>query len=164
MTNLTAERLRSLLLYDPETGYFCWRITKANKNAGELAGCIAPSGYVFIGIDGRIYRAHRLVWLYLHGVWPENQMDHVNLDRSDNRIANLRLASSAQNKANRRKDCRNRSGLKGAYWDRERQNWSSFIKTGGKSRFLGRHASKEAAHAAYVAAANDLFGEFARTS
>jgi hypothetical protein len=101
---LTAERLRELLHYDPDTGVFTWLRVKGRRvRVGALSGKANGGGYFQIGVDGRIYYAHRLAWLYVHGEWPVASIDHVNCDRCDNRLANLRPATKAQNAANARK-------------------------------------------------------------
>jgi hypothetical protein len=87
---LTAERLRERLHYDAETGVFTRRVGSGHAHAGDMAGSVHSTGYVRIGIDGGKYTAHCLAWLYVHGVWPSDQIDHINRNRSDNRIANLR--------------------------------------------------------------------------
>ena len=86
---LTAERLREQLRYDAETGVFTRRVGSGHARAGDMAGSVLSTGYVRIGIDGAKYTAHCLVWLYVNGVWPD-QIAHINGNRSDNRIANLR--------------------------------------------------------------------------
>lgn len=151
--DLTAERLRERLDYDPATGVFRWRAS------GSLAGT-PQRGYRIIKVDGVRVMAHRLAWLYVHGKWPPEQIDHANLERDDNRIANLRQATNQLNSANRR--ARKQSGLKGAFRDRGR--WRSMIKVDGRIRHLGQFDSPESAHAAYLSAAQEAFGEFARAA
>ena len=87
---LTAERLRERLHYDAGTGVFTRRVGSGHARTGEMAGSVHSTGYVRISIDGGKYTAHCLAWLYVHGVWPPDQIDHINGNRSDNRIANLR--------------------------------------------------------------------------
>jgi hypothetical protein len=88
--SLTAERLREQLRYDAETGVFTRRVESGHACVGDVAGSVHSTGYVRIGIDGWKYTAHHLAWLYVHGVWPSDQIEHINRKRSDNRIANLR--------------------------------------------------------------------------
>jgi HNH endonuclease len=79
MKELTAERLRDLLHYAAETGMFTWKHTRcARAKAGQRAGCKNDKRYIIIRVDGRIHLAHRLAWLYVHGVWPKDQIDHIN--------------------------------------------------------------------------------------
>lgn len=148
---LTAEQVRELLDYNPETGRFTWRIAPRGHKAGSQAGCIDSYGYVVIRIAGAGHKAHRLAWLIAYGEWPDDQVDHINGDRSDNRIANLRDVSRLTNRQNmRRAQADNRSGLLGVSLTNNRCKAS--IRSGGKNHHLGYFASPEAAHAAYVAA------------
>lgn len=158
---LTQSRLKEVIDYSPDTGEFTWKISPANNTkAGSIAGGIDDQGYRRIRVDGRRYKAHRLAWLYVFGAWPEHEIDHINLDRSDNRISNLREATMAENMRNR--SGWGKTGLKGAYV--ARVGFSAVVQVDGMPRYLGRFPTAEAAHAAYVSAANDLHGEFARAS
>lgn len=96
MAMITQMRLKELLLYEPETGRFIWRFDKGTARAGCVAGTPSGNGYIQICLDRRIYVAHRLVWLYVHGRFPPHQIDHINRERADNRIENLREATAAQ--------------------------------------------------------------------
>jgi len=124
-----------------------------------VAGSLNGVGYIDIGIDGKIYRASRLAWLYMTGEWPQKTVDHENLLKIDNRWENLREAGASKNGANRRKLKNNTSGFKGVAVNRGK--WSASIRVGYKSIWLGRHDTPEEAHAAYMAAAKEHFGEFA---
>lgn len=86
---LTVERLRELLDYDPETGVFRWKEPRRKCRVGEVAGSLRKDGYVKIQVDGRFYQAHRLAWLCVYGVWP-SAIDHIDGNRANNAIANLR--------------------------------------------------------------------------
>lgn len=104
MSNLTQERLREFLHYDPESGAFWWKVPSSIRARGERAGSLAgASGYRRISIKKKSYAAHRLAWLYIYGTWPTNEIDHINGVRDDNRIKNLRDVSGAENLANREK-------------------------------------------------------------
>lgn len=102
-------------------------------------------------------------WLHVHGVWP-TRLDHINRNRADNRLANLRPATQSENMANIGVPKHNTSGLKGASWDRQMRKWQAKIEVAGKQIHLGRFESREAAHKAYMAAARRQFGEFARAA
>lgn len=167
---LTAERLREVLDYEPETGAFIWRISPARcVSAGDMAGCIDHKGYSRIKINGSKYAAHRLAWLYMTEAWPCDQIDHVNTDRADNQWSNLREATNSQNQQNQR--CHVASSLKGIHLPTRmrkrkyaREKWVAKIQLDGCLRYLGAFDCPAAAHFAYVVAAERLFGEFARAS
>lgn len=157
---LTSERLRELLHYNPETGVFTRRQTVGPKAlSNQKAGCMRPDGYLVFRVDGRLYRAHRLAWLYSRGEWPAIEIDHINRNPSDNRMCNLREATRSQNVANTKKHIGNASGFKGVYSHHSR--WRAEIFVTGKKRHLGVFDTPEVAAGAYLAAAQQSFGEFA---
>jgi hypothetical protein len=158
---LTQQRLRELFSYDPETGNFTRRLAVSKCQPGEKAGWLCGAGYLEIRVDCRRYLAHRLVWLYVFGRWPSHHIDHLNLEKTDNRLANLREATKSQNHANRPRPRNNRSGSKGVSV-RKSGNWSANITINGVGRCLGTFKSRDEATAAYKGAAEELFGEFAR--
>jgi hypothetical protein len=158
---LTAERLRELLSYDPETGVFTWRVNRRRWKAGQMAGTIVEKGYIRIRVDDRLYLAHRLAVLYVTGSWPADQVDHVNGVKADNRIANIRECTPGQNARNRKRRCGGASDLKGAY-RASGGRWSSSITHNRRRFYLGVFDTQEEAHAAYCAAAQEHHGEFAR--
>lgn len=155
-------RLLEVLDYDPETGIFKWKVAISNfVKPGSRAGRVREDGYRAISFGERLYTAHRLAWFYVNGVWPADMLDHINRDRDDNRIANLRGATRGQNMQNRAVSSDNLSGLKGVQkgkWNR----WTARITVGGKRKRIGWFDTPEEAHAAYLAAAKQYFGEFAR--
>ena len=146
--SMTAERLREVLAYDPETGDFHWRASKGTAKAGSKAGTYDTHGYVQIKIDSKIHLAHRLAWLYVHGEWPDTQVDHRNRTRSDNRFDNLRKATNAQNQQNRGVDKNNTSGHPGVHWDIRQRKWMAKIQIDGRRLSLGGFDSFENAVAA----------------
>jgi len=162
---MTREELVRRLAYDPDTGIFTWRVTTCRRmKAGDLAGCIDRSkGYHRISIDGKAYKAHRLAWLYVTGEWPPEGVDHIDGDRSNNAIANLRAATSSQNSCNRGKQRNNTSGFKGVTWDRSKGMWAAQITVAGKLKSLGRYDNVKDAAEAYRRAARGRHGEFANT-
>lgn len=150
---ITQERLQSLLAYDPDTGEFCWRVNRTGcAKAGDRAGSFDSEGYLVMRVDGRYYRGHRLVWLYVHGRWPAKHIDHINGEPKDNRLANLREATPAQNNFNRRRDPRNKSGYTGVSWCAKSQKWRADIGQNGRLIRLGRFRNLEDAIAARQAA------------
>lgn len=152
MSAITAERLRHLLDYDPISGAFLRRVAGRGLRVGQVAGSDCR-GYRSIAVDGRDYRAHRLAWLYVHGRWPTGMLDHINGDRADNRIANLRECSNSENLQNLK--CARRdsgSGLLGASWHKGKRLWQAAIELNGKARHLGYYGTADAAHAAYLKA------------
>jgi hypothetical protein len=162
---LSLARLQELLEYDPETGVFTWKVTKCwRAPAGSEAGTINIHGRRAIMVDQKLYTAHRLAWLYVHGEWPAGEIDHINCDPADNRICNLRLATSSQNKCNSRRPSHNTSGFKGVYYNRRLGRFAAQIAINKTHRWLGLFDTAEAAHAAYCRAANELHGEFARAA
>ena len=105
--------------------------------------------------------AHRIAWAIVHGRWPEHFLDHINRVRTDNRLANLREATNAENLRNRSVVRNNESGTKGVRMDKRSKRWQARIKIGGTSISLGAFASRDEAAAAYTAAAKKYHGEFA---
>ena len=161
---ITHSKLMELIAYNPETGALFWKVAGKGRTLGKIAGSISRKGYREIGIDYKIYYAHRLVWLYIHGRWPYDQIDHINLVRDDNRLCNLRESNQTENKGNTRKHCNNRSGFKGVCWHRQCKKWQASIKINGTQTYLGLFDDLSAAAAAYERAAKTHFGEFARVA
>lgn len=159
---ITAERLRAVVNYDPDTGTFTWIRSKQGVRYGSRAGAIKAKGYRSIQVDGKDYAEHRLAWLWMTGEWPKDQIDHINRVRDDNRWSNLREATQSQNFANRVALRTNKTGLKGAHFETGRQVWKAAIMKDGVHHFIGRYACPAAAHFAYIVAADKLHGEFAR--
>jgi len=135
---VTQARLFELLAYSPETGDFTWNESRSRTaKAGDIAGSYQQHGYLNIKIDGRTYRSHRLAWLYVHGRWPAEQIDHVNGVRDDNRIANLREATVGQNHQNRAVQKNSTSRHPGVGWHSRAKRWRVHIKVGGKQIYIG---------------------------
>ena len=150
---LTAEYLRSVLHYDQETGIFTWKVSTSNSvKVGDVAGSPNGHGYQLIQLQSRKHKAHRLAWLYIHGSWPKDQLDHVNRIRTDNRIANLREVTHKQNGQNRSKRSDNTSGHTGIYWLKQSSKWRAQIKHNQKQIHLGLFATIEEALSARKAA------------
>jgi hypothetical protein len=161
---LSQERIREVFDYDPNSGTFTWRKRTSNRvSVGDVAGVRAKNGYTYIAIDDFRLLAHRVVWFYVYGEWPENQIDHINRDRSDNRLVNLRLASVSDNACNGVIRSTNTSGFRGVSLDKRKtkKKWIAQIVKDGKQYGLGYFATKEEAYDAYREAARKLHGAFA---
>lgn len=155
-TDLTAERVRDLLNYDPETGIFTWRYSRVGVRKGTVAGSNHCSGYISIRVDPGRALAHRLAWLYVYGEWPPNDIDHINGIRTDNRLKNLRCLTRGQNLQNQRvAKSHNKLGILGVFEDtrtKRAERYIAVIVVDGKQRRLGRFADPHEAHAAYIEA------------
>jgi len=161
MTEVTQARLKELLDYSETTGHFTWKNKRGNRSAGSLAGCVAKNPrtgheHTAIRVDGHLYQAHRLAWLYVHGSWPVDQIDHINHDSLDNRIANLREVDHTENHRNLGKKCNNASGYTGVAWHSQKGKWRAYICPNRKQKHLGLFDTKEEAAAAYQGAAQRL--------
>lgn len=158
---LTQERLKELLHYDPETGNFIWKVFSGPRALkGQVAGSVEGQGYIGIQIDGVTYKAHRLAFLIVEGRIPEF-VDHIDRDRRNNKWYNLRPCSKSENIANSTISRANTSGYKGVGKCSGSEMYRARIKCGGKTYYLGRFSCpREAAHA-YNVAAIQLHGEFA---
>ena len=163
---ISVSELRRVLDYDPATGIFRWKIIVGNNVSrhypGEVAG--APrnlNGYVQIGVNRTRYYAHRLAWFYIHGRWPVN-IDHRDRNKQNNSIGNLREASVSQNGGNRGAQKNSKLGLKGVRKRiRGTNRYEARITKDGAHILIGYFPTAEQAHAAYLKAANQYYGEFA---
>lgn len=156
---LTAERLREVLNYNPETGAFTRRwIVGSSVKVGVQAGAIEPSGYRKIVVDEGKHFAHRLAWLHVTGAWPEHCIDHINGIKSDNRFVNLRDVQHAINVQNRRKvKTGSSSGILGVSpTGRVANPWRAVIGLNGSKFCLGSFPTQELAYAAYIEAKRRL--------
>lgn len=160
---ITQEELVSLFNYDPLTGVFVRKVKVCNKSKlGEVAGTINACGYLAISIYKKIYLAHRLAWLYMTGEFPKEQIDHINMNRQDNRWCNLRIANKSENMSNRSKQVNNTSGYKGVYLRKDTNKYVARINVNGLCKILGNYKSAEMAYQAYIKAAKKYHGEFYR--
>lgn len=183
-SDITPELCRQLLRYEPETGKLFWRSRPAsmysdsvchggvrtaqwaagawnNRHSGGEAFTAKTDGYHVGTILGVMVRAHRVAWAIIYGAWPTAQLDHMNGDRADNRLANLRAVTNFQNHRNEGMSKNNTSGVNGVCWDKQTGKWRATIKIAGRNVCLGRHESKEAAIGARLDA-NERFGFTAR--
>lgn len=150
---LTQERLKELLSYDPETGVFVWAKPTSNRmKIDGVAGSNHHSGYRQISIDKTLFRSHRLAWLYMAGTFPPEQIDHINMDKADNRFANLRAVTQSENQHNARLKITNTSGYKGISYHKSNKKWIAEIKSNNVRKHLGYFSTPEEASVAYLAA------------
>jgi len=168
---LSKDEILELVDYNPETGKFIWNQRDIkwfgsykgwavwnNKYSGKESGIINNYGYRSLCVCYRRFLAHRLAWFITHGDWPE-RLDHINGDKDDNRIANLRIADKYQNAQNAMIKPNNKSGYKGV--SKSKNRWTAIIQSRGKVHYLGLFLTPEEAHQAYCKAAKELHGEFA---
>lgn len=157
---ITQHELWEMFYYDADDGVLVHRYTvQEGKRMGETAGSPHNAGYIQLSIQRKKYLAHRLIWLYVHGEHPF-QIDHINGNRSDNRIINLRECSYSQNHGNRKKQSNNTSGFKGVAYSRSDDRW--VVDVCGVR--IGQYKTKEEAAKVYDDTARIVFGEFALTN
>jgi len=143
---LSADEVRALVDYDPQTGRFRYR---SGRGKG---GTRTKDGYIQLKLGPKLYFAHRVAWVYVHGYWPPEGMDHKSGDRADNRLANLRLANAAENAQNLAPQRGRSSQRSGVTWHKGDQRWQAQIRSDGRYLYLGSYSTEEAAAAAYAAA------------
>lgn len=169
-SDISAETVRQLLAYDPETGVLTWKPRTPDmfsrngrsqewkcrnwnsRHAGKRAGCVDKSQYTKIRFYGGLFYAHRLAWVIVHGVWPEANLDHKHGVNSGDRLSNLRPATQAENMQNRCASKRNSSGYLGVSWSISSKKWTARIRANGKYLHLGLFATAEEAAEAYLSA------------
>lgn len=162
MMQLTQEKIKELFWYHADTGDFYWRKSSARSvKPWDKAGCMNHQGYIQIKINTKIEQAHRLAYLYVHGHLPK-QVDHCNHNKGDNRIANLRAADNSKNSMNKGIQSNNTSGYKGVTFHKGTGKYHAKICVSGIRKSLGYFQTAEQAHDAYVKAAGELHGQFAR--
>lgn len=162
MADLTAQRAAELINFDPETGAFRWK-PRAGRggswcNVDREAGSVSKqTGYRTIRLGKKLYQAHRIAWLLVNGEWPALDIDHINGDRLDNRIANLRVVPNAINRQNmRRARSDSQTGMMGVTQDKRRGNYFARVRLNGKTHHLGSFPNAQDAHAAYLNAKRRL--------
>ena len=173
MYDLTQKYLQSRISYDSETGVVIWfPVEEINQQAKTWNKTHAwkpiinrdKDGYLQtslrIGEIRKYYRLHRLIWLYVYGDFPDGPVDHVNRDKSDNRLSNLRIADASLNCHNIVLNSRNTNGVKGAYWHKKRKKWQVYIGLGGKPTYLGLFSDLKDAEKAYATASIKYAKEF----
>lgn len=156
------EKLKEILSYDPKTGMFRWVGSRRKGWNGKVAGHINRKGYIDIDCVFGRFLAHRLAWVFIYGDQAARfEPDHRDRNRSNNAQENLRLATYSQQCCNADRKLPS-SGLRGACWDsaHAKKKWRSQIRHKGKSIFLGRFYTADAAHQAYMEFGKKLHGEF----
>ncbi|GAB2493994.1 HNH endonuclease [Arenimonas alkanexedens] len=151
---LSAEEVGKFLSYCPESGLLTWLVSPNGRiTVGQVAGNVSQQGYINIQLLGRQLKAHRVAWLLHYGEWPENEVDHTDGDRANNRIANLRAATHSQNMQNKfRAKKGSTSGYIGVSWSEQSKAWHAQIRAEGKVKHLGFFATPEEASQAYLVA------------
>lgn len=155
---ITQEQLCDLLDYNDMTGDFTWKKSPSrNVKKNSVAGSVTKTGYMAIKVLGNSYLAHRLAWLYVYGKWPKENIDHVDTNRTNNAIANLREATAIENGQNRqRHQVNNATGLLGVFRLKDRKNWRAQIKVNRKQIYLGVFETAQEAHQAYLTAKRNM--------
>lgn len=165
---ITLEELQHLVQYNPETGIFSKAAGYSTRwSSGYVYKKANPGEYLKIKINGRQIKAHRIAWFLVYGVWPSCDIDHINGDIHDNRIANLRDVTPSENPINRGDNKNNTSGVKGVHLEHRKGRpplWRAFISISNKRIYLGRSKSFAVAVAKRKVAEKKYFGEFARAA
>lgn len=150
---MTQELLHQMLKYNKDTGIFNWKISPSRiVKKDSQAGNIRKDGYIQIKIKGKMYLAHRLAWIYEYGIFPEDYIDHINHDRADNRIQNIREVSRFDNNRNQSIRSDNTSGVTGVYFDKSQNKWRASINGKYGKVYLGIFSSKDEAIVAILVA------------
>ena len=151
---LSQKRVKELFHYNSETGDLIRKVrTSSNANAGDKAGSLNKStGYINIHIDGFKYKAHRVIWLWMTGEWPKDQIDHENHIRHDNKWLNISPATNQENGKNIKLPIDNTSGTIGISWAKREKKWEAYIHVNGVKKALGYFSDKNEAIAARKAA------------
>ena len=150
MDLISHKELCEILEYDSTNGGFIWKVNRGSvKCKGKRAGSINDRGYRVIVINKKTYKEHRLIWFYHYKKWPEDQIDHINRSKVDNRIENLRECITSENCQNRNKQSNNTSGYTGVNWSKQCKKWRAEICVNNKSKYLGLFENIDDAISAY---------------
>jgi hypothetical protein len=157
-------RAKALFSYDQDTGILSWKVpTSRRVKVGDAAGRVNNSGHIGVGLDGKRYQAHRLIWSMFNGPIPEGlDIDHRDEVKTNNRLSNLRLATRGQNMMNVSQHKSNTSGIKGVAFHKGSGKWEAYVSVGRKKTYLGLHNSAERAGEIAAKKRNELHGEFFR--
>lgn len=154
------ERLRELFVYSPQSGVLLRKIRRGSAPEGAVAGGDNSHGYLVVPVDGRRYMAHCIAWAMHYGQWPTQMLDHIDRNRANNAIANLRVANNELNQGNTKINKRNTSGYRGVSWCSQSGKWTAFIRLNGRNKRLGSFETRLLAAEAYSNVAKQKFGEF----
>ena len=144
--SITQSNVKQLVHYDGEN--LIWRFNRGNGRVGKVAGYVHSTGYRRTKINGVEHPIHRLIWLWVYGEWPQGEIDHINGDRTDNRVQNLRDVTTSINQRNAKKRNDNTTGIAGVGWSKRHKKWTVRIMRDGERIFLGYFDCKY--HAASV--------------
>lgn len=158
--NLSWDRLYEVIEYNPDTGEFTNKISGIRRIKGSRAGSITSHGYYNITIDNMVFRAHRLAWFYSFKEWPIGIIDHIDQDKLNNRLDNLREATETKNKYNTKIQSNNTSGFRGVSFDTHSGKYKASIRINRVLKNLGRYNTAEEAAVAYNTAAKEIQQEF----
>lgn len=158
-SNLTVDWLREHMACVPETGTLMWKVRGPGRTVGKPLGSLTAQGYLQVKVDNVIYPIHRVIWFYVHGVWPEHQLDHMDGCKTNNAIANLRDCTAAQNSARRKVRKPEKAPSRGVF--PHGPGFVARLHHKGVRHYLGYFSNADDARAAYAAKAKDIHGEFA---
>jgi hypothetical protein len=162
MQTLTLELVNEYLTYDAETGNLYQRKKRPHIQVGSLAGCLRHTGYRYIELKGRKYPAHHIVWLLETGEVPTKFLDHIDGEKSNNHISNLREVTNKQNTENRGKQRNNTTGYKGVTYNKRLNKYIAQIQHNSKQMHIGVYSTAYEAHISYEAKAKELFTHYAQ--
>ncbi|RUT65187.1 hypothetical protein CKG00_01270 [Morganella morganii] len=173
MKTIDIDLLRDIVTYNRETGEFFWRnrprsLFKSDRSykifntryAGKKCGALT-NGYLAVGFNNSLFYCHRLAWAIHYGYWPDTDIDHINMDKTDNRISNLRLVNRRGNMSNISVTKGNSSGFIGVHWAKRERKWLASITVNKKTQFIGYFECKKDAALAYNEKAAEFNGELA---
>lgn len=155
---IKSHELKELLNFDQGTGFFTWKVSpgpRSQVHPGDIAGSLSGDGYWQIKIKGKVHKAHRLAWIFVHGSMPD-MIDHINGNRSDNRMINLRVCDRFSNMWNMKRSSRNSSGVKGVSWSNQLSKWKAQLTIKKHCLHLGYFEDLELA-SLVVSEARDKF-------
>lgn len=158
---ISHKELLEEIFYDPQTGIFTRKKSCKGAKAGDIVGCLRKDGYLVTSIHKKFFYLHRLAWFYVYGEHPKNLIDHIDRNKKNNKIENLRIVNYAENSQNSNKHKDNTSGYKGV-WKHTKNRWRAGICVNGKMDYLGTFLQIEDAVIAYETASKEKqkFGVF----